>query len=106
MTAAELIVHALSIVAILYAAGLLVGALLRVVRGWWRKRSLDLSDVVADNTADVYAEDLPRRGCCVDCVDCDIELASDFADIARQLPDLDALDRSLAGLYLIPEEGR
>jgi hypothetical protein len=82
---------------VLFAAGGLlicfVWAVAGAVRDWWRGRSRDLSDLVADNMArDVYAEDRP------------VLVAVDFADIAAANRDLDELDHALAGLYLIPTE--
>lgn len=107
MTAAELIVHTFSIVAILYAVKLIGWTLFGVVRDWWRGRSRDLSDLVADNMArrDVYAEDVMAHEPCALCRLSERAVFADFEAMAKRNRDVIRSSRALAGLYLIPPEG-
>jgi hypothetical protein len=80
--AAVVLINVAWIVVALFVARLVGAALLGAVRDWWRGRSRDLSDLVADNMArqDVYAEDLRHRPCRL-CFLTDGAVYAQFADI-------------------------
>lgn len=66
----------------------------RRISEFFRRSKPDLSQRIAArlDDGDVYCTDRPAIQ------------AADFADIAATMPELDEIDKQVAGLYLVPEE--